>query len=522
MLAPVAKRIFLGTFCGLLVLRLLAAAQLDLFGDEAFYWQCSQNMAWGYADHPFMTALLVRAGSTFFGPSTLAMRAPFLALGGATTVLLLCLGRRLLCQQEALRGATFSLLLPALALSTFMALPDVPLMFFELAGLVACQRAVEVDATPKQRLCWWTLAGFCAALALSTHARGALLPVAVGLWLLSCPRGRRQLATVAPWWGLACAMVGLVPSLLFNMEHDFAQWRYQLSDRHGALAADPGQLLDHLAEQAAVVTPLLYVALLACLVEALKRARRGDDRWGLVACFSLAHLGVFFLASPFSDRAHTSLHWPLPGYLPLCLLLPCVLGRWARGALVWRFLGGASWRLAALVVAVLVVDLGTGVLGLPWISAPFAGWSEMTARAQQHWGELSAASASSGSSNAPVVVGDHYYVAAQLQRALPSGERTYTLDHPILNKHGRAFQYELWGQDEAGLADLSGSQALLVVDWSAVRSRDREGWLEHLQDQFADLRELSSLSLSLPGEERNFSFYSGQLSEPGRDQKAPR
>ena len=519
MLTAVAKRILLTLFFGLLLLRILAAASLDLFGDEAFYWQCSRRLAWGYADHPFMTALLVRTGTTLFGESTLALRAPFLLLGAATTGLLFCLGRRLLDRDEALRGTAFSLLLPALALSTFMALPDVPLLFFELAGLVAWQRATE-DGPRRQG--WWLVTGLCVALALSTHARGLLLPGAMGLWLLGSARGRRELSTLAPWWGGLVGLLGLAPSLLFNLDNDFAQWRYQLAERHGAAGADFGQLLDHVAEQAAVVTPLLYVALLACLLEALRRARQGDHRWGPVACFAMSHLGVFLLASPFSDRAHTSLHWPLPGYLPLCLLLPAVLRRWSGQSRWRRWLGAASWRLAGVVVLALVLDLGTGWIGMPWVSVPFAGWSEMTERARQHLAERPGAP----TSPSPIVVGDHYYVAAQLQRALGPGEVTFALDHPVLADHGRGFQYALWEQNEEGLAAQQGSPVLLVVDWSAVRSRNREAWWEHLQAQVADLTEVSRLVVTMPGKPREFAFYAGRvpsrhegpatLSRPGR------
>ncbi len=504
MLSAVAKRMVLTLFFGLLLLRILAAAGLDLFGDEAFYWQCSRHLAWGYADHPFMTALLVRTGTTLFGESTLALRAPFLLLGAATTGLLFCLAGRLLGRDEALRGTAFSLLLPALALSTFMALPDVPLLFFELAGLVAWQRATE-DGPGRRR--WWLVTGLCVALALSTHARGVLLPGAIGLWLVGSARGRRELTTMAPWWGGLVGLLGLVPSLLFNLDHDFAQWRYQLAERHGAAGADFGQLLDHVAEQAAVVTPLLYVALLACLLEALRRARRGDERWALVACFALSHLGVFFLASPFSDRAHTSLHWPLPGYLPLCLLLPAVLRRWSRRGRWWRWLGAASWRLAGAVVLALVIDLGTGWIGMPWVSVPFAGWSEMTERASQHLAD----GPWETTAPEPVVVGDHYYVAAQLQRTLGEGELVYALDHPRLAEHGRGFQYGVWGQDEAGLAAHRGSPVLLVVDWSAVRGRDRESWWQHLQSQVTGLSELSRLVVTMPGKPREFAFYAGRV-----------
>jgi 4-amino-4-deoxy-L-arabinose transferase-like glycosyltransferase len=516
MLGAVAKRMALATFFVLLALRVAAAARLDLFGDEAFYWQCSRRLDWGYADHPFMTALLVRLGSSLFGEGTLALRSAFLLLGAATTVVLFCLGRRLVGRDDALLGTTASLLLPALALSTFMALPDVPLVFFELAGLLAFERATAQDTPAGKRLPWWIATGGCAALGLATHARALLFPAAVCAWMLCCRRGRRQLATAGPWWGLAVAVVGIVPALLFNREHDFAQWRYQLSERHAEGATGFGQVIDHLAEQAAFVTPLLYVALIVCLLEACRRALRGDDRAGLVASFALVHLGVFWLASPWTDGAHTSLHWPLPGYLPLFVLLPDVLRRfsarnvWARRAAV------ASWGLAGLVVLVVVVDLGTRWLGVPYVHRPFAGWSEMTARAQQHLDAMAA----EGQAELPVIVGDHYYVAAQLERTLTGGAATFTLDHPVLTNHGRALQYSIWEQAERGLSTLAGREVLLVVEWSAVRGRDRASWDEHLQQRFHELQPLSELSVDVPGGGRKFSFYRGSIAaEPGRSSR---
>ena len=56
------KRAIVFAFLVLTAAKVVVAANLDLFGDEAFYWQSSQRPALSYADSPFMTAMLVRAG----------------------------------------------------------------------------------------------------------------------------------------------------------------------------------------------------------------------------------------------------------------------------------------------------------------------------------------------------------------------------------------------------------------------------------------------------------------------------
>lgn len=68
-------------------IKLFVANALALFGDEAFYWQESRQLAWSYTDVPPATAWLIRLGETLFGHSLLGVRSLFLLLGTATVVL---------------------------------------------------------------------------------------------------------------------------------------------------------------------------------------------------------------------------------------------------------------------------------------------------------------------------------------------------------------------------------------------------------------------------------------------------
>ena len=117
---------------------------------------------------------------------------------------------------------------------------------------------------------------------------------------------------------LLTLLPGCVPTVVHNLRSDFAPVRYHLADRHGTRPR-PEALLEHVATQAALVTPLLFVALIGVLVVLCRRAARGEDRAQLLSIFALTHLGTFLLASPLADDELISAHWPVPGYLPLLL-----------------------------------------------------------------------------------------------------------------------------------------------------------------------------------------------------------
>ena len=89
------------TFLLLTAARCLVAARLDLFGDEAFYWQCGQRPAIAYADHPPITAMLVRLGSELLGDRPLGVRFFFLLAGAALPFAVFHLARPLVGRRDA-------------------------------------------------------------------------------------------------------------------------------------------------------------------------------------------------------------------------------------------------------------------------------------------------------------------------------------------------------------------------------------------------------------------------------------
>src|SRR4051794_39206325 len=78
-----ARNGFIALWALLLLAKIVLAAQLPLFVDEAFYWQEGQHLAWAYSDLPGLTAWMARLGVALGGNTTLALRAPFLLVAAA-------------------------------------------------------------------------------------------------------------------------------------------------------------------------------------------------------------------------------------------------------------------------------------------------------------------------------------------------------------------------------------------------------------------------------------------------------
>ncbi|MGH8105728.1 MAG: glycosyltransferase family 39 protein, partial [Arenimonas sp.] len=97
-----------------LLLKLLLAWQLQLFGDEAFYaWEAAKP-AWAYSDLPGMTAWLIRAGIEAGGYSPFAARLAYVLLGALLPFLIIRIARHFSGEAHAWQAGILSCCLPLL------------------------------------------------------------------------------------------------------------------------------------------------------------------------------------------------------------------------------------------------------------------------------------------------------------------------------------------------------------------------------------------------------------------------
>ena len=466
----------------LLATKVVLAATLAPFGDEAWYWQESRHLAAGYSDLPPATAWLIALGETLFGHGALAMRAPFLVLGALVPLILVRIGRRLLDDDAGWCAGLLTLGLPLAGTLGLFALPDVPLTWAAAVALDAAERA-----TRSQRTRDFALLGFALALAWLAHYRAAMLLLAGAVFFVATPRGRALLREPGPWLALAISALGLLPMLSFNAQHEWAGLQFQLADRHPwSFHADA---LVQPLEQALVCTPLFFALLLWALWRCGQRTREGRP-WDLFAICAGTPIVLYFAVGLFADATRFRVHWPLPGYLPLLVVLPALV----REAPLRRFAVAAYAMLVvgtlvafAYLIAAAVPDGAAALAHVKAFPEHFVGWNEAAETTRDLLGRPPFADR--------VLVADNFMLAAELDFAFDGERAVYALDQPINSKHGRALQLRLWQRDEAALNALGSRQVLLVAEPTARRERERADWMRSLCTRVADLAPITSLDL---------------------------
>lgn len=484
----------LGGLGMLLAMKIALAWRLPLFGDEAFYWLEAQHPAAAYSDLPFLTAMLVRAGTLVAGDTYLGVRLWFLVLGAAVPGLVWLLARRLAGPRSAWPAAAATACVPLAAMLGVLALPDVPLVVLGLAGLAAFLRALDGGSRA-----WWLAAGALAALGFCTHYRFAALLAGPAAYLLFTAAGRRWLATPWPWLAALVAGAGLLPIAWFNLAHDHAGLSFQLVERHPWRFQWEGWR--YAPVQALVVTPLVFAVLLAAFVPAVRRWRL-DPPAGAAVWFSGVILAGFTAAAFFADTERTSAHWTLAGYLPLLAWLPALLARLPGWCRPWIPLTGVAGTLAMAAYLAVAMRPGdaAGLAGGKAFPDNFTGWPQAAQEVRRHL----------GADGRTLVVADNFMLAAQLDFELASVPRVFALDHPLNRRHGRALQLGLWGLDEAGLRDrAAGRRALVVVEESALSIGERPAWVRRLCTRFEPLSFKGEIVLA--GGRKRFLYFSGRV-----------
>jgi hypothetical protein len=247
--------------------RLIAAAQLPLSGDEAYYWEWSRRLAFGYVDHPPMVAWLI-ALFTFHTKSVLLVRLPFVLCGLGATVALAAFTTRAAGDRRAGAAAALLLSLAPFAIVAFtMASPDGAELFFWSLSLYFGLRALDAGAD----LWLMPLALSLAATVLSSVlGLFAVIGVAYVLALDASSSQRRRGAGAVAYAAVATLLFALciAPYLLWDASHGWQALRFAFFGRHTFVAG--GNLTTLIVLLAAVLTPGVFITLFPAIARSFR------------------------------------------------------------------------------------------------------------------------------------------------------------------------------------------------------------------------------------------------------------
>ena len=464
------------------LVRLVFAALIPVFPDEAYYWEWSRRLAAGYFDHPGAIAWLIRLGGS---PSGVGVRVGAVLAGWIAAIATIATARRIDGDRSALLAAIVMSVLPLAAAGLILATPDAPLLAATAAGLYCMTRALQSPVGSRASFLWWAFTGVALGFAFSSKYTSIFLPVGVVLAIMLRRDLRPRLREPGPYVACVIATIVFLPVLIWNSHHEWISFVFQV--KHG-LAKPEGSALraawrhegDFFGGQIGLASPILFFMLAIATYKAVipsdpersegeSRDPRADGRASSSAhgvpstpalCasarddvrFVLAIVAItsfgFFIYSALRQRVEPN--WPAPAYIPAIVLLATT--PWGSR--------GRKWLNAGIVVAaamsVLIYGQGVApVLPIPPRKDPIGrafGWREVTFQAD------SVARAASAETHATTWLGgDRYQEAAELAFHSP--------EHPVTfatNLSGRPNQYDLWPR----FADRAkpGDNLVLVLD----------------------------------------------------------
>ena len=405
------------------LVRLVIGALTPLFPDETYYWEWSRRLDASFFDHPPMIAWLIRAGTAIAGHTAFGVRLFPIVAGLFAGWFVILAARRLGGSSAALVAAMIFALMPLSAAGLILATPDAPL-FAASAACVYCVLRALGATEGRAALLWWCLSGLALGLAMMSKYTAVLLALGVFVAVVALRELRPQLASPGPYLATVIAVVVFTPVIVWNAQHDWASFAFQLQHGLGGVGGTViGRELELLGGQLGLVTPILFVMLVVAAV----RARSSTH--GLLAIAG----GVVFAFFMYSaTRRRVEANWPALAYVPGIILVAAYAGGSA-----WRKWMRAGLALAGLLTVVTYVNTFTPVLPVPARRDPVArsaGWNLLAAEVHRIHGPRLPIS-----SYRTWVAATRYQETSELAFHLPDNPEVFAL-----NLTTRPNQYDFW------------------------------------------------------------------------------
>ena len=287
----VACRMWL-VVAALVAVRLVAAALIPLYWDEAYYWTWSKVLAAGYYDHPPAVAFMIRLGTLIAGDSEFGVRVVGVLLALPATWAVWRAAAMLFGEAVAAPAALYFNLTLLISYVTIIATPDAPLL---LASALMLWSLAKVATTDKGA--WWLAVGGAAGFGLLAKYNTVLLGAGILAWLTIDPAMRRWLWSPWPYLGGTLALALFAPVIVWNAAHGWMSFLFQSGRFRAGIGA---WQVEHLGEffggQILLATPAIYVLGAAGLIAFLVGRGNGTTRSARILIGALCWPMVLYFA----------------------------------------------------------------------------------------------------------------------------------------------------------------------------------------------------------------------------------
>jgi 4-amino-4-deoxy-L-arabinose transferase-like glycosyltransferase len=413
------------------VIRLFYAVWLPMLPDETYYLQWAHHLDASYYSKGPAVAYTIAAGTWLFGSHNLGVRFFAVLLSAGTAWQLFLLARRWFDEVTGLLAVLITGVVPLYALGAVVMTIDPLSAFFWVWAAYLFTRAVQDD-----RLIDWLFCGFAVGSGFLAKYLNVFELASFVLYLAIVPERRSLLKGRGFWFMLVTTLVCTTPVFWWNWQHHWISGGQLIARGHldtpGPFLITLSTFLDFLLMQALVISPFLFLAMLATIFISIARKfrkRDGSLNEGEVFLLILfAPVFVFYVVLSWHTKCEPN--WPAVSYLSLIIIL----------ASHWRKMMLAGQRGQPFMIMVFVFAWAQALIlhDTQWLPLPqkadpmsrVAGWSEIAARIDQLRTEQ----------HADVLISDAYKEAAVFSFYLPDQQFIYAIHNdPPKN------QYDFWG-----------------------------------------------------------------------------
>ncbi len=295
------KRLIIGILI-LLTTNLLQAFFTPISEDEAYYWLWSQNLDWGYFDHPPMVAWWISVGSNIFHHE-LGVRLLTVFFNSFSAFLLWKILRPETSKHFQLFGIIFGSTL-VFQVFGFLTTPDAPLLFFTILYLFSLKNFLEKNSIFYTVLLAVSLAGL-----VYSKYHGILVIFFTLIPILKL------------WWknprfyaAVLGSLVLYLPHIIWLFEHDFIPIQYHFLERSSDETFELRKLTNYLGIYFFGCAPFLSYFIFQSIYKFKSENPFRKSIWWLSIL-----PGAFFFLSIFKDNVQPQ--WLLISFIAMALLL---------------------------------------------------------------------------------------------------------------------------------------------------------------------------------------------------------
>ncbi|APQ17011.1 ArnT family glycosyltransferase [Maribacter hydrothermalis] len=299
MLSKIPKQFYF-FLTAIFILNVIQSSFTQLIFDEAYYWYYSQNMAWGYFDHPPMVAFLVKISSFFFN-GELGVRFMSCVLSTINIVLLWLMIDNPKKNDYIKHFFVLIFSMTLLNAYGFFTLPDTPLLFFTSCFLLTYKYFIK-----NQTLALSVLLGIFMAALMYSKYHAVLVIFFVLLSNLKLIRNKYA------WLSVVVALICYAPHFYWLFENDLVSIKYHLYERpNGAYSFEKYTLgfFVNLVAVFGLTFPFIYKALFKT---------KSNNLFNKALIYLTYGVILFFFVSSFNRRVQTQ--WIIIICIPLVVI----------------------------------------------------------------------------------------------------------------------------------------------------------------------------------------------------------